>query len=514
MQHHKWTKTARIFKHDTEPNRFIWHGRVGQQNVGLGNDEFVPYIWDAQNQIAQYGNFQVQFFDWYQVVTRLIPEEKVVIDDQRFEVQHFLGDKWRVLDLYNHSISVTENTEKGLLFLKNTYAGDGQDVLEIEYQIGQGDSIKFSTRLKIENAGTYRIRWQNTGVQGEIVAGETNLRFGEIQFGWMSTESLFRTHEIEYQAQGQKVDIFMGPYELDAGEEILISPDTWGPTNVNDDADYDSTGDKYDQHTGGNEIWVGNDGSNVWSLGLRFVNVTIAKDSTINSAYIYLNRSGAGVTANLRVKGTDEDNTAAWEEASQWEDRDVTAATVDWDITEDPGWGEYTTSPDIDTIVAEITSRAGWSSGNAMGIWVDDDGSAGWRYYKAFSVETSGYEPYMQIDYTAPTTTTPEPTTTTPVPTTTTTPAPTTTTTTPEPTTTTTTPIPTTTTTTPVPTTTTPVPTTTTPVPTTTTPVPTTTVAPTTTTTAAPTTTTTTTAVPGAEWYPEMLLGVLRMRLK
>ena len=39
------------------------------------------------------------------------------------------------------------------------------------------------------------------------------------------------------------------------------------------------------------------------------------------------------------------------------------------------------TSPDIKDIVQEIIGRGGWSSGNSMGFYLDDDGSAIYNYY-------------------------------------------------------------------------------------------------------------------------------------
>ena len=399
--HHRWEKSGRKLVHDMEPNRFLFKSFAGQQNIDIGNGEFVPYIWDAQNKIAKYGNFQVQFFDWYQVIKRLIPEEKVVIDDQRFEVQYFQGNKWRVLDLYNHTISTTEDTENGLFFIKKIYTGDGQDILEVEYQIGQRNWVRFSIYLKVENAGTYRIRWQNTGVQGEIQENATNIKFDDICFSWMPNETPLRSYEIEQQAQGKKVDIFMGSYELNDGEEILISPDTWGYTDADSDADLNITDDTWDPNTGSNTIWAGKPADNdEWNLGLRFVNVTVPKDATINTAYIRLARDLHNNPCYWKIRGIDEDDTAAFMELDNWTDRNQTTAAIDWDTVDVWDWGVLTASPDIKTIIAEITTRAGWVSGQAMGIWVDDDGCGGWDGIKALDETVTNSEPDMEIDYT------------------------------------------------------------------------------------------------------------------
>ena len=121
---------------------------------------------------------------------------------------------------------------------------------------------------------------------------------------------------------------------------------------------------------------IGQDSGEVRDLtaAVRFLNVTIPQGVTINSATITVT---AVVTdpdeVTTKIKGIDEDNTATF--TSDPTGRAETTAGVDWDfgnVTQD----EQYTSPDISTVIQEIVDRGGWSSGNALGLFIKNDGSS------------------------------------------------------------------------------------------------------------------------------------------
>lgn len=149
-------------------------------------------------------------------------------------------------------------------------------------------------------------------------------------------------------------------------------------------------------------------GVDVWGdaseMGLRFEGVTIPQGSTINSATLKGYLSSFGITdGTLRTKvyGIDEDNTATM--TSDPTGRTKTTAAVDWD---EASKTDPITSPDISTIVQEIVDRAGWSSGNAMGFLIPDDGSDSGpnsNYYSYDGDSTKDFE--LTVDWTAASTT-------------------------------------------------------------------------------------------------------------
>lgn len=107
---------------------------------------------------------------------------------------------------------------------------------------------------------------------------------------------------------------------------------------------------------------------------VRFNNITIPNSATISSAYITFIASGTSAYQYyLKIYGVDEDDTADF--SSDPTGRTKTTAAVDWDQN---GWSSGTSynTPSITSIVQEIVDRAGWSSGNDMGFFVQDDGGS------------------------------------------------------------------------------------------------------------------------------------------
>jgi len=121
---------------------------------------------------------------------------------------------------------------------------------------------------------------------------------------------------------------------------------------------------------------AGYQGSTNYKLGggMRFTNITIPKGSTINVAYIVFTcRAPNSATAvKSRLRGEDIDDAPTFSDIADYNSRDRTSASVDWDNL--PAWvvdTEYT-SPDIKTVIQEIIDRAGWASGNDLVMFWDD----------------------------------------------------------------------------------------------------------------------------------------------
>jgi len=109
---------------------------------------------------------------------------------------------------------------------------------------------------------------------------------------------------------------------------------------------------------------------------VRFRNVTIPQGATITSAYLILE---AAITTEdyyvyKKIYGIDEDNTADF--SSDPTGRDKTSVSVDWEGGDTIGGDDYTT-PDISDVFQEIINRDGWSSGNSIGFFLEDNGSTG-----------------------------------------------------------------------------------------------------------------------------------------
>ncbi len=111
-----------------------------------------------------------------------------------------------------------------------------------------------------------------------------------------------------------------------------------------------------------------------WANGaIRFPNITINKNQSVSMAWLYYQYYSVGDAGNWKWKlyGIDEDNTAPFGNPFG---RSKTSAYNQVDEGAPTSGGAKVI--ECSSIVNEITSRGGWSSGNAMGFILDDEGSA------------------------------------------------------------------------------------------------------------------------------------------
>lgn len=132
-------------------------------------------------------------------------------------------------------------------------------------------------------------------------------------------------------------------------------------------------------------VSVGSSGGVNYALGagMRFLNITIPKGSTIDSTKLTFvasaSRSNATVNSRISAEDVDDaitfaDNAGAFD--TRWANR--TTARMDWDgVT---GWTAETEydSPTTDgattfaSIIQEVIDRGGWASGNDIVIFWED----------------------------------------------------------------------------------------------------------------------------------------------
>jgi hypothetical protein len=157
------------------------------------------------------------------------------------------------------------------------------------------------------------------------------------------------------------------------------------------------------------EAWnLGNPGMVTRNIGLRFTGVTIPKNSTINSAKItFRAMADLGQTypqaIKVKIIGVAEDNTAEFVASPEnsARTRTHTTAVVTWNASVSETAGQPFDTTDIKTIIQEIVNRSGWSSGNALALFLYDNGSTSGNY-----LEMDGYSDdpthaaILVIDYT------------------------------------------------------------------------------------------------------------------
>lgn len=117
-------------------------------------------------------------------------------------------------------------------------------------------------------------------------------------------------------------------------------------------------------------LFAGRDSLGTYAAGVLFRNIAISQGAEILEVRlrVYSNTSGLEGT-ELTVWGVDEDNCGAWGQLSRPSGRVKTEANVLW-VPFNWTWGEWIESPNIKAIIQELVNRAGWVSGNKVGIIV------------------------------------------------------------------------------------------------------------------------------------------------
>jgi len=138
---------------------------------------------------------------------------------------------------------------------------------------------------------------------------------------------------------------------------------------------------------------------NIW---LRFAGIAAAQGATCSEAYITFKTaaSSGADPVNSAFYGVDEDNHAAPTTSGEWDtDHGIhTTAKVDFDFSPGSTAGTTVTSPSLVTIFDEIFARAGWTTGNAIGIHWDNDGSSNLKYRNIAMLENTSYtEPILTL---------------------------------------------------------------------------------------------------------------------
>jgi hypothetical protein len=138
----------------------------------------------------------------------------------------------------------------------------------------------------------------------------------------------------------------------------------------------------------------------------RFLNVTIPPGATIDSANIsyraFNNNTSGGTSVKTIIQAEDADNATAPTSYADFNGRTMTTALVNWTM---PSFtdGVWYDTPDFKSVVQEVVDRGGWSSGNALSIYLKKDATAQatyWRQMRSYEYAT-GDVAQLTVVYTA-----------------------------------------------------------------------------------------------------------------
>lgn len=127
-----------------------------------------------------------------------------------------------------------------------------------------------------------------------------------------------------------------------------------------------------------NQFAAGNISGSTMRGAIRFPNINVSQGQSINRAGLILRGTffNSG-TWSVRIRGMDADNVNSLDSGNPYGIYSQTTATSTVN-TSSPNSGD---DIDITGPVQEILNRGGWSSGNAIGIFMENNGSDNDRYY-------------------------------------------------------------------------------------------------------------------------------------
>lgn len=147
----------------------------------------------------------------------------------------------------------------------------------------------------------------------------------------------------------------------------------------------------------------GNYGPGALDATFRFLSVTIPGGARIDAAYLDIYTVAVATDDALDLLtnfyGEDADNAAQTTDWADYDGRDRTTALTAWD-GQDFSTG-YTNSPSIVDVVQEIVDRGGWSSGNAMQFFWQDDGTPQNSYHRHRHFDNGTDPPKLHVEYCA-----------------------------------------------------------------------------------------------------------------
>lgn len=121
-------------------------------------------------------------------------------------------------------------------------------------------------------------------------------------------------------------------------------------------------------------------------VGSRFLGVDIPNNAGISKAHVVFQAGDWNDEAtSVVIWGEDSDDTTRFAETSHdLSNRSPTTASVAWNDIEPWSKNRFYQTPDLRSIVSEIVSRPGWSSGNSMGIVLESTNPDGKRMINSY----------------------------------------------------------------------------------------------------------------------------------
>jgi len=340
LTHYKWEKSGRTFKTDI-PNQYVYKSSIGQKNVDLGNGQYAPYVWNADEKTLKFANSELKLnsnsLEFYSDGEKL---NTLAIHPETKE-----NGNWEKKPAVVLEPTVEEIDEGGAeVRLKVSYKISTEDQESvISFDAGANNKVNFDFNVKALEGGQQRLAVEFDQPAQPIsrrdrqanLLSPTSYRFNKSW--WAFEENELDTHKVEL---GEKTAVYLGEKNYKKGETLRIHPDVWG----------------------GATQWANEDANEAWN-GAMYL------DGRWNN-FVYLDGSGDGGAEfvswqfdNVAMSGT-IDTTSKLVLAKPDPADDSTPGNIDWTLR-----AEDTLTPvTIEAIDFNLSNRTTLTTANETGV--------------------------------------------------------------------------------------------------------------------------------------------------
>ena len=386
--HHKWNKSGRTWVDDADSNKFAFTTQVGDtDNVALGGGNYAPFVWNGAT--LRHGASRSVFSAQGQAHSRA----GAALSSTKFFVTKLNNGGQYVTVPHGLPVQSFDDLDhKGEVHLDFNTPSYALRVTQIATS-GSSGEYRFTFTPKV--AGDYIIEWVESGVtpgaqfdsvgitsQGRLGQKVVGVSFADIEYRWDYYEADQRAYVVTTTGAKRKLTISLGAFSLAANETLVISPDTFGAATIGINTRDGQEGNDTEWLVNGHDTdgsRVGNVDSDVFDMGFSWDTVTVASGSTVTSCTVelYMKWGNGENSIVTTLAGFDEDDTAVFASGTRPSTRTKTTASVagSYDYATDFTANTYLALGDASAIVQEIIDRAGWVSGNALGMVLLDNAS-------------------------------------------------------------------------------------------------------------------------------------------
>lgn len=197
----------------------------------------------------------------------------------------------------------------------------------------------------------------------------------------------------------------MVAYSKDAGDNDIYGEAVYDPVAKKVDIDFDCGACDGDTpaNTETIDLLYTSCEETLFKIAIRFPNIVITPGTEIESAYLRLFASStrSGGSISFSVDGEKSLNPGQISNKADYDGRVRTDAIKTWDAIPAQVSNQAQTSPDITEIIQEIINQGGWASGNAIVLFLEDNGSTGNPFdeeNREYWMQSGAYSPVLQIN--------------------------------------------------------------------------------------------------------------------